>query len=519
MWWPASPPPRRAGRCRRCDGVEDQRRPAQPGAPVPVGASRNQRGDEWGIDRLRFARGRRWRPLVSPSAPDAVRRAARWRATSWPPWAASRPRWPPAIRRRAGGASASTTSCVVREGDLLHRADPPGLPPAGPASTVELASGDQPPPSACRCTCRARSSTPGQAEWAVGGYDDPAGCAGGRVIRALIADPDLVAGAGAPARPSASGRAPAATRRARCRDARTPGRRASASRRAESATRPRTREWYAPAARGRAKASSSSAPGRPALETRRLRARARSAATTCLGRLIEQVATTGGRSLAVAGSRRGGPSSVVVGAPRAPASASMSSQRATDVPDGGRCRAVRRVGRRPREYEIGAGAACVDAADVRRGDGRAPRRRRRWSCSTRSAADRRRSSAEQLGSCGPRAHHPGQHRRQRSLRLVTVLRTRSPARPNVAQHLALAACGSHAAGRTCQADGRGEVTVRDRFTGLDQMIPCAAVAPSRVPPCRKELPLPDAACRPTLRLPQAPSAARVISRSPRRWPS
>ncbi len=56
----------------------------------------------------------------------------------------------------------------------------------------------------------------GQAEWALGGYDDPPLCDGVEMTRAQIADPDLVAKLVARTRTTASGRAPDATRRVRC---------------------------------------------------------------------------------------------------------------------------------------------------------------------------------------------------------------------------------------------------------------------------------------------------------------
>ena len=142
---------RRRGRLRR---RRDQRRPAQPGAPVPV------RADE--------PAGRRVGRRPAALRPHRARRGARRRRR--------RPRRRPAPvlrrdravgRHHAGDGAADRRRPRRRRRrlrrrraglDLLDRADPARLPPADRASTSGWRPAS-PPPSTCPSCCRARSST------------------------------------------------------------------------------------------------------------------------------------------------------------------------------------------------------------------------------------------------------------------------------------------------------------------------------------------------------------------------
>ena len=102
-----SPPPPQRAVAAGCDGVEINAGQHSLVRQFLSGLT-NQRGDEWGADRLRFARDGDRRRARRPSAPTASSGCA-CRATSWRRGPASRPRW----RRRSPPSSstpASTTS-------------------------------------------------------------------------------------------------------------------------------------------------------------------------------------------------------------------------------------------------------------------------------------------------------------------------------------------------------------------------------------------------------------------------
>lgn len=151
----------------------------------------NQRDDSWGQDRLLFAR----------QAIEAVRSAVgdrivglRLSCDELAPWAGITPEMAPDIATALAGAGLDYL--VVTRGSIY---------------TVEKTRPDFHEPSgfnigvceSVRAAVHRVQHTPvvlqgsivdtGQAEWAVGGYDDPARCDLVEMTRAQIADPDLVA--------------------------------------------------------------------------------------------------------------------------------------------------------------------------------------------------------------------------------------------------------------------------------------------------------------------------------------
>jgi 2,4-dienoyl-CoA reductase (NADPH2) len=151
----------------------------------------NQRDDEWGHDRLRFAR----------QVIDGVRRAAgdrivglRLSCDELAPWAGITPEMAPAIAAEL--AACGLDYLVVVRGSIY---------------TVEKTRPDFHEPTGFNIdTCRSVRAAvheatqhlavvlqgsvvdAGQAEWALGGYDDPALCDAVEMTRAQIADPDIV---------------------------------------------------------------------------------------------------------------------------------------------------------------------------------------------------------------------------------------------------------------------------------------------------------------------------------------
>ena len=148
----------------------------------------NQRDDEWGTDRLAFAR------QVIAAARDGAGGerivGLRLSCDELAPWAGITPDMAPDIARALAGAGIDYL--VVTRGSIFsaEKTRPDFHEPTG--FNVDV----------CR-TVRAAVDVPvilqgsivdvGQAEWALGGYDDPALCDGVEMTRAQIADPDLVA--------------------------------------------------------------------------------------------------------------------------------------------------------------------------------------------------------------------------------------------------------------------------------------------------------------------------------------
>ncbi len=152
----------------------------------------NHRDDEWGTDRLRFAR----------QVIEAVRSAAAGRVVGLrlscdelAPWAGITPEMAPEIATALVGCGLDYL--VVTRGSIytIEKTRPDFHEPTG--FNIEV----------CRAVREAvhaeHPDVPvmlqgsmveiGQAEWALGGYDDPAKCDAVEMTRAQIADPDLVA--------------------------------------------------------------------------------------------------------------------------------------------------------------------------------------------------------------------------------------------------------------------------------------------------------------------------------------
>ncbi len=152
----------------------------------------NQRDDAWGEDRLLFAR----------QVIDAVRAASGGRAVGLrlacdelAPWAGITPEMAPDIAVTL--VAAGLDYLVVTRGSIytVEKTRPDFHEPTGfnidvcraVRAAVHETSPDVP------VILQGSVVDVGQAEWALGGYDDPALCDGVEMTRAQIADPDLVA--------------------------------------------------------------------------------------------------------------------------------------------------------------------------------------------------------------------------------------------------------------------------------------------------------------------------------------
>ena len=148
----------------------------------------NQRGDEWGADRLHFARTVLAAVRAAVGADHVV--GLRLSCDELAPWAGITPEMAPPIA--ADLVAAGVDYVVVVRGSIfsVEQTRPDFHQPTG--FNVALAAGvaaavDVP------VVLQGSVVDVGQAEWAVGGYDDPASCAAVEMTRAQIADPDLVA--------------------------------------------------------------------------------------------------------------------------------------------------------------------------------------------------------------------------------------------------------------------------------------------------------------------------------------
>ncbi len=146
----------------------------------------NQRDDEWGHDRLLFARQVIEAVRSSVGATHTV--GLRLSCDELAPWAGITPEMAPEVARQL--TAIGIDYLVVTRGSIFsaEKTRPDFHEPVG--FNIEL----------CR-TVREHVDVPvvlqgsivdwGQAEWALGGFDDPALCDGVEMTRAQIADPDL----------------------------------------------------------------------------------------------------------------------------------------------------------------------------------------------------------------------------------------------------------------------------------------------------------------------------------------
>ena len=414
----------------------------------------NQRGDEWGTDRLRFARD------VVTTVRGAVGRRPRRRAA--------------AVVRRAGAVGrhhagdgagdrrrARRRRCRLRRGrsrrDLLDRADPARLPPADRASTSRS---PRPSPKAVDVPVVVQGSIVdvGQAEWALGGYDDPAKCAAVEMTRAQIADPDLVAKlrAGTPEQVRPCTRC---NQTCQVRDARNPL--VTCIGEPTSGRETEDPDWYSPDAGRQRRHRRRRRTGRPGDGARRRAARA--------SRDARRTARRARRAR-----RRRRP------------------ERFARRLAGGRGRPARRRRCGPaRRRSRPAGASCSAPAAgrhprVRRGRRRGRRRRRRP-----PARHRRHARATATSCCSTRsaARSPSPSPRSSAGGPCSSPRTTSPATSCPAPATSLRptcawprpACASSGAA-CCAPSGADGATLRDKYTGADRLVPCVAARRLRLPP-------------------------------------
>jgi mycofactocin system FadH/OYE family oxidoreductase 1 len=163
----------------------------------------NQRDDEWGRDRMRLA----------TSVIDAVRAAVgngrvvglRLSCDELAPWAGITPDMAPEFA--VGLVAAGLDYLVVTRGSIysVEKTRPDFHEPTGHnvdvCRSVRAAVAERHPGT--MVVLQGSIVDPGQAEWALGAFDDPAVCDAVEMTRAQIADPDLVAKltSGAPIRP------------------------------------------------------------------------------------------------------------------------------------------------------------------------------------------------------------------------------------------------------------------------------------------------------------------------------
>jgi 2,4-dienoyl-CoA reductase (NADPH2) len=152
----------------------------------------NQRDDAWGQDRMLFAR----------QVIEAARAAAgdrivglRLSCDELAPWAGITPEMAPDIA--AALVAAGLDYVVVTRGSIytVEKTRPDFHEPTGFNVEVCRAVRDAVHDTSPQVPVVLQGSIvePGQAEWALGGYDDPARCDAVEMTRAQIADPDLVA--------------------------------------------------------------------------------------------------------------------------------------------------------------------------------------------------------------------------------------------------------------------------------------------------------------------------------------
>jgi mycofactocin system FadH/OYE family oxidoreductase 1 len=150
----------------------------------------NHRDDEWGQDRLRFAR--QVVETVRAAAGDRVV-GLRLSCDELAPWAGITPEMAPGIAAALAGAGLDYVVVVRGSIYTVEKTRPDFHEPTGfnveVCRAVRAEVHDVAPSVAV--VLQGSIVDPGQGEWALGGYDDPARCDAVEMTRAQIADPDL----------------------------------------------------------------------------------------------------------------------------------------------------------------------------------------------------------------------------------------------------------------------------------------------------------------------------------------
>jgi 2,4-dienoyl-CoA reductase (NADPH2) len=148
----------------------------------------NHRGDEWGQDRALLARQVITAVRTAVGADHIV--ALRLSGDELAPWAGITPEMAPAIAADLVGAGVDLVTVVRGSIYSVEKTRPDHHEPTG--FNIELARSIR---AAVDVPVVAQGSIVdvGQAEWALGGYDDPAAADAVEMTRAQLADPDLVA--------------------------------------------------------------------------------------------------------------------------------------------------------------------------------------------------------------------------------------------------------------------------------------------------------------------------------------
>jgi mycofactocin system FadH/OYE family oxidoreductase 1 len=314
----------------------------------------NQRGDEWGTDRLRFARDVL---AVARRAlgPDRIV-GLRLSCDELAPWAGITPEMAPGIAAEL--VATGVDYVVVVRGAIfsIEQTRPDFHRPTG--FNIGLAASIA---AAVDVPVIAQGSivdAAGQAEWAVGGYDDPPSCAGVEMTRAQIADPDLVAKltVGEPERIRPCTRC---NQTCQVRDARNPI--VTCIGEPTSGRETEDPDWYAPARQPREVTVVGAGPA--GLETARVAAIRGHRVT-----VVERAPTAGGVA-AIAGPNGALVDWLVAEVGRLGVDVRTGT---SAIPTGG-C-VIQCTGSIPgvREYEVGDRGVVLDVVDVRRGTTKLP---------------------------------------------------------------------------------------------------------------------------------------------------